>query len=172
MTINPRKAVMARSTSHTVPNQVDNKIPPTLAHLVGNTANQTSARPLTANKILHILRILKTPIIVPTPAKVSNINILLNTIRHIQVNQVDMTLITPRHLYLLTLASRVVYQGVIHRRLTVVLDMATKDMEGKDMVSKDSREDMGSRAHRMEVLGPLLHRDGGPDLAIRIASNE
>lgn len=172
MTINPRKAVMASSTSHTVPNQVDNRIPPTLAHLVGNTANQTLVRPLTVNKTLHILCILRTPPIVPTPAKVNSINILLNTIRHIQVNQVDMTHITPRHLYLLTLASRVVYQGVIRRRLTVILDMATKDKEDKDMGSKVIREDMGSRAHRMEVLGPLLHRDGGPNFAIRIASDE
>ena len=163
---------MARSTSLTVPNQVDHRIPPTLAHLVGNTANQTLVRLLTANKTLRILRILKTPPIVPTPAKVNSINILLNTIRHIQVNQVDMTLITPRHLCLLTLVSRVVYQGVIHRRLTVILDMATKDMEDKDMASKVIREDMGSRGHRMEVLGPLLHREGGPDIAIRIAYNE
>lgn len=75
-----------------------------------------------------------------------------------------MTLIAPHLRYHLTPANRAVDQVVIHHRLTVISDMATKDKEDKDMGSKVIREGMGSRAHLTEVPGVLLHRDGGPDL--------
>lgn len=159
MTINPHKPVMVSNTSHTITNLVDSKIPLTLAPQAGNTAHQILVHPATPNKTLHIPHTLRTPTIVPTPAKVSSINILLNTIRHIQASQGVTTLIAPRPQYLPTPANRAVYQVVIHRRLTVILDMATKDKEDKDM---------GSRAHLTEGLGLLLHRDGGPDIAIRM----
>lgn len=165
MTINPRKEVMASSTSHTIPSQVDSKTPPTLDPPAGNTAHQTLVRPAMGNKTLRIPRILRTPTIVPTPAKAS-LNILLNTIRHIQVSKVVMTLIALRHLSLLTPPNRAVCQVVIHLRLTVILDMATKDKEDKGMGSKVIREDMGSKAQRTEGLGLLLHRDGGRDYAV------
>lgn len=166
MITNPRKEVMASSTSHTVPSQVDSKIPPTLDPPAGNTAHQTLVRPATASKTLRIPRTLRTPATVPIPAKASSLSILLNTIRHIQVSKVVMTLIALRHLSLLTPPNRAVYQVVIHLRLTVILDMATKDKEDRGMGSKVIREDMGSKAQRTEGLGFLLHRDGGCDYAV------
>lgn len=169
MTINPGKVAMANSTSLTISNPVDSKTLLTLAHLAVNTAHQTRVRPATANKTLRIPLTRRIPTMVPTPAKASRINILLNIISHIQVNQVDTTLIAPHHQYLLTRANKAVHPVVIHRRLTVILDMATKDKEDKDMGSKVSREGMGSRAHHTEVLGLLLRRDGGPDFAIQMA---
>ena len=162
--INPRRAVTVNRPNLTAPTLEVSKLPPILAHLLGNTVCQAPAPLPTASQPLHTRHTARTTATAPIQAKASSIRILLNRMHHTQASRVVMILTALPPLFLAIRIHSLGRPANMRLRPRTLATRASKGMEPpvvQDTVSSLSRVGTGSRAHHTAVQEHLQRRAGG-----------